>query len=118
MRLLYERSNHECEGEAGCEAAPDGYGNSASDEQHSVPLWNLLPSSGCHQTGNQVDRISETRFCQQGGRMRGKTSFPKEFAPILESLDSAVRNNGTSRRSFLKRSGLLVIGFSMASLTE
>jgi nicotinate dehydrogenase subunit B len=50
--------------------------------------------------------------------MKGKTTFPKEFAPILESLNSAMRNNGTSRRNFLKRSGLLVVGFSMASLTE
>src|SRR5262245_54547673 len=47
--------------------------------------------------------------------MKGKTTFPKEFAPILETLESTMRKNGTSRREFLKRCGLFVIGFSISS---
>ena len=50
--------------------------------------------------------------------MKSKTTFPKEFAPILQTLESTIRQEGTSRRDFLKCSSVFVIGFSMSALTD
>src|SRR5688572_29223685 len=115
MRLLHERANHASQGAAGCKSESDGCADTAGNEQHPVPMCNLLSRPRRYQTGHQVGGIQRARSCQRGVSMKTHTNFPKEFEPILKSLDSVMlKKNGTSRRDFLKGSSLLVVGFSMS----
>ena len=68
----------------------DRRADSTGHGQHAVPLHDLLPHQRGHQARIEDDRIGQQRIRQRGDRMT------------------------TSRRDFIKTSGFLVVGFSVA----
>src|SRR5258706_8737754 len=95
MRLLPERADHDGQGAAGQESESNRCADPRGDGPDPVPLHDLLPSSGRHQARGK------------GGRMTSFTKIPKHIEDLLEK-----RNGTTSRRDFLKTSGMLVVSVS------
>ncbi|MBI4469464.1 MAG: xanthine dehydrogenase family protein molybdopterin-binding subunit [Acidobacteria bacterium] len=50
--------------------------------------------------------------------MSVNTKIPAQFEKMIEGLTATKKGNGTSRRDFLKGSGVLMVSFSMAGLAE
>src|SRR5580765_5124329 len=90
LRLLPERPDHDRESAARSQSKSDRRADSRWDEPHAVPLHDLLPHPGRHQAGGQGD-------VGKGG------------ARMIPSTD---------RRTFLKTSGMLVVGLRMAGVAD
>src|ERR1700682_3230617 len=95
MRLLPERADHDREGVARPQSPSDRCANSRRNGQNAVPLHDVLPHPGRHQARGK------------GGRMTTFTNIPKCIEDVLEK-----QNGATSRRDFLKTSGLLIVSLS------
>src|SRR5262245_43040300 len=106
--LLPEWTNHDGKSSARSEAKSQRRRNPRIDEQDVVPLHDVLPHSGCHQTGCE-DNCRRPRGAREGGgRMTTFNGIPKQVEDILEKY-----SGGTSRRNFLKTSGLLVVSLTL-----
>src|SRR5258706_8375382 len=101
MRLLPERADHDRQGAARPQSSSDRRANSRRHGRHAVPLHDVLPHSGRHQARGK------------GGRMTTFTSIPKYIEDVLEK-----QNGATSRRDFLKTSGLLLVSLSASAAAD
>src|ERR1700680_36861 len=101
MRLLPERADHDREGVARPQSPSDRCANSKRNGQNAVPLHDVLPHPGRHQARGK------------GGRMTTFTNIPKCIEDVLEK-----QNGATSRRDFLKTSGLLLVSLSASAAAE
>src|SRR6266446_4987475 len=101
LRLLPERTDHDRQGNARQKSEANRCRNPRRNGPNALPLHDLLP----HSSGDQ------TRGHRKGGRMTTFTNIPKQVEEILN------RHSTTSRRDFLKRSGLLMVtsGVAMAA---
>src|ERR1700681_4435149 len=98
MRLLPERADHDREGVARPQSPSDRCANSRRNGQNAVPLHDVLPHPGRHQARGK------------GGRMTTFTNIPKYIEDVLERQSGA-----TSRRDFLKSSGLLIVSLGASA---
>src|SRR5882672_10958911 len=99
MRILSERTNHDGEGNAGQDSASDRCADSAVHECDVVPLHDVLPHSGRHQTRGQSHCRGPAGFGKGDRSMTASTGIPKRVEEVLT----------THRRSFLRSAGLLVV---------
>src|SRR5437660_12111548 len=99
MRILSERTNHDGEGNAGQDSASDRCADSAVHEYDVVPLHNLLPHSGRHQTRSQSHCRGPAGFGKGDRSMTASNGIPKRVEEVLP----------THRRGFLRSAGLLVV---------
>src|ERR1019366_993978 len=104
MRLLSEWADHDDEGAAGPESKSDRCGDPGGDECDIVPLHDVLPHPRRHQACRQVGCGCPSGFGQGGGCMTTFTNIPKQIKETMEKW-----NGTTSRRDFLKGSGLFVV---------
>src|SRR5262245_30324171 len=112
MRFLPERADDDGEGIAGQESASDGCADPRRHGSNVVPLHDVLPGPGGHQAGSEVDRRYWDRF-EEGGDSMSEAAFtnvPRQVEELLE------KSGTTSRRNFLKTSGLLVVSLSASPL--
>src|SRR6185503_17892712 len=91
VRLLPERPDHDGEGNARQEPAPDRRADSRRHVADAVPLHDVLPHSGRHQARRGRECMNIEKI------LLGNSASP-------------------SRRDFLKTSGMLVVGFSAAAV--
>src|SRR6202140_2930336 len=98
MRLLPERADHDREGVARPQSPSDRRANSCRNGRNAVPLHDVLPHPGRHQARGK------------GGRMTTFTNIPKCIEDVLEKQYGA-----SSRRDFLKTSGLLIVSLSASA---
>ncbi len=84
--------------------------DSRGDGRHAVPLHDVLPHPGRHQARRDGHQHGRGGLGQGGRRMTTFTNVPKQVEELLE------QGSGTSRRDFLKGSGLLVVSFSAAAI--
>src|SRR5712692_2583660 len=109
MRFLPERPDHDGKSSAGQESTSFRCPDPREYGENSVPLHDLLPRSTCDQACGKG--YSRYRFqLEQGGGGMSK-NIPKHVEEALDKL-----NVTTSRRNFLKSSGLLVVSFSAVPL--
>src|SRR5579862_6837323 len=109
MRILPERPDHDGESSAGQKSASDGHPDPRVHGKNPVPLHDVLPRPTCDQACREGHSQSRLQLQQGGGSVN--TKIPKHIEDALENL-----NVSTSRRTFLKSSGLLVVSFSAAPL--
>src|SRR5262245_13617349 len=102
MRILPERPDPDRESAAGPQADSLRFAESRGNGSHTVPLHDVLPHPGRHQAGREKNSRWWVDFEQGGGRMTAFTNIPKQVEEVLEKW-----NITTSRRNFLKNSGLL-----------
>src|SRR3984893_6000743 len=98
MRLLPEWADHDRKGVARPQSASDRRADSRRNGRNAVPLHDVLPHPGRHQARGK------------GGRMTSFTNIPKYIEDVLEK-----QNGATSRRDFLKSSGLLIVSLGTAA---
>src|SRR3984893_13181949 len=98
MRLLPERADHDREGVARPQSPSDRRANSPGNGRNTVPLHDVLPYPRRHQARGKGDRM--TTF----------TNIPKYIEDVLERQSGA-----TSRRDFLKSSGLLIVSLGASA---
>src|ERR1700704_5207367 len=110
MRLLPERADHDRQGAARPQSPSDRRANSRRHGRHAVPLHDVLPHSGRHQARGK------------GGRMTTFMSIPKYIEDVLEKQngpspnhEGKLRAGASSRRDFLKTSGLLLVSLSASA---
>src|SRR5207244_10482629 len=94
------RADHDREDAARPQPESDGRANPRRDGPNAVPLHDVLPHPGRHQARGK------------GGRMTPFTSIPKYIEDVLE------KHGATSRRDFLKASGLLVVSVSASAIAR
>src|ERR1051326_678294 len=127
MRFLSERPDHDGKSSAGQKSAPDRCADPRDHGKNAVPLHDILSCPTCDQACGKGD--SEPRLEQGGRSMSGanvsptgrnnqvmsganvKMNIPKHIEEVFDNL-----NISTSRRNFLKSSGLLVVSVGAAPL--
>ncbi len=113
MWLLPEWADHDCDCSAKCESTSDRRADHARDELNPVPLHDVLPHSRRDQARSEGDSRRANIFARKGGRMTTFTSIPKQIKEVMEK-----RSGASSRRDFLKGSGLFVVSFSAVAMTD
>ena len=97
MRVLPERADHDRQGAARQEPQPDRRADSRGHGRRAVPLHDVLPRSGRHQAAAVAMRSAAAEPKRKVGSMTSLTNVP--------------------RRTFLKGSGLLVVGAAASART-
>src|SRR5579864_3245984 len=105
VRFLSERADYDGQGAARQESQPHRCRDSGKHERDALPLHDLLPGSGRHQTRREGHRCGAAGAGEGGGRMTPFTEIPKQVEDALESF------SGT-RRNLLKSAGLLVVSLA------
>src|SRR5262249_23642791 len=126
VRFLPERADHDRQGPARQELEPDRYANPRSHGEDALPLFYVLPRPIGHQARREGNRLAPFESGEGGSGMSAAnasptgrshqemntfTNIPKQVEEVLEKWNTA-----TSRRNFLKSSGLLVVSFSASPL--
>src|SRR5262249_52959631 len=105
-----ERADHDRKGAARPQFPPDRRGNPRRYGRHALPLHDVLPRPG----GDQARCENNGFGIQQGGRpMTAFKHLPSPIEKALENLDVT-----TSRRTFLKTSGLLAVSLSSSAVAR
>src|SRR5260370_9094667 len=99
MRILSERTHHDGEGNAVQDSASERCADSAVHEYDVVPLHDVLPHSGRHQTRGQSHCRGPAGFGKGDRSMTASNGIPKRVEEVLT----------THRRGFLRNAGLLVV---------
>src|ERR1700730_6784305 len=98
MWLLPEWADHDRKGVARPQSASDRRADSRRNGRNAVSLHDVLPHPGRHQARGKGDRM--TTF----------TNIPKYIEDVLERQSGA-----SSRRDFLRTSGLLIVSLSASA---
>src|SRR5438552_2350582 len=115
MRFLPERPDHDGESPAGQKSASYRCPDPREHGENAVPLYDLLPRSTCDQARGKGYSECWVWLEQGGCSMSGANVSPtgrndKEMSTIPKHVEEALDRLTvtTSRRNFLKSSGLLV----------
>src|SRR5688572_31894362 len=104
MRLLSERADHDCQGIARSNPESDGPADPRRHVSDALSMHDVLPHSGGDQACCENDACERRDVEEGGARMMPFTKIPRHIEEVL-----------SSRREFLKKSGLLVVSFGAAA---
>src|SRR6202049_5175522 len=107
MRLLRERRHHDRQGFPGSEYQSGRRRHPAGDVRRAVPVRRERSHASRHHA-----------LCTGGESMRPADALRTLTASMTPDACAALDSAGMSRRRFIKGSGALIVGFSVARLTN